>query len=1188
MRTPTKLATDEEILANRACLRRLARQLVSADAAADLEQETWTAAFAHRPETDRPVRIWLMEVMRNFARMSRRRAAVVAARRDDVIETATPEAPAAADQLLERLGTSRALVDELSQLPEPYRSTVLLRYYEDRSAADIARLQGVPAGTVRWRLKQGLDLLRARLDARFGGSRRSWLAALTPIAEIGRGGGITSGVLQGGLTLAAKTKVATGLAVIIALLAGAALLVRQRHRPSLVRLEATAAGHAPRPWAFARESFDPERDSGASRPGALAVELVDVDDRPVGGGSLSLSKRLGPAGVELSDIPRPVAIGVSDRDGRARFDGLAPGSYTITAASDRPGMASRSQEGIAVESGQTRPIKLQLGREGLVLSGRVLDSTSGVLSAARVSAQLTERDGEVGAAPQLFAVTSTDDGRYTLVLPPGRYTLRAEADGYAVRIDYVVLGAAVTRDLVMEPGAVLAGRVVDRASRQVVGAANVQARLVEGMRAGRSRPVASDDSGAFRLTGLGPGDYVVDVGSGARAGRSRVVRLGPGQAREDVLVELDGGHRMLGQVVDARGRAVGRATVLLSHSGGAGPVATVSDAGGAFHFDGQLPGRYELTARTADGQRGRQPAIVADTDVAGLTLRLEPEVVVEGRVVDASGAAVANARVAVFADPFGTAGGPRPMAAATSTDDGKFRFTGLERGLVGVRAEHARAGTGTWGAEMLEWGARREVTVHLAARASLAGVVRFDDGRVAPGAVVYAESPNQRERSTMRAVAGADGRYLLTGLNPGPHRVTASREGGHARFRPDVAWTPIAENEQKQLDLVVPRRERIRGSVLLPDGTPAPGAVVIAGIGDYKPLTGSALRAMADDRGRFTIDDLDQDVIYTLWADLAGFSEAKLRGILAGNQDVVLDLLPEAGIAGVVVDRQGRAVTDFELVCAQTQLPADAFTTPTRRLSEAVHHPLGAFEVRPLSPGAYRLEARAPDGRMGDASVRLSSGEVRRDVRITLGGLMTVRGTVVDDATAAPLAGVAINVPSAEGGAPLRDGRPAVVTDAGGHFEFTDVPYTRTLALAFQITDPSYLLEVEYVLVPPSADRLDVGPIRLVRGNLKDRIGSGKRGMIGIEFARQGSDVVLTQIRPNTPAERARLRVGDSADLRRRSLVGRPRAHGSQLRGRRTGRQAHHPGGPERRRLTAAGDPGPRRVRPQRQVARTP
>ena len=617
--------------ANRACLRRLARQLVSADAAEDLEQDTWAAAFAHRPEADRPVRIWVMEVMRNFARMRRRRATVAGTHRDDVIKAATPEAPAAADQLLERLETSRALVDELSQLPEPYRTTVLLRYYEDRSAADIAGLQGVPAGTVRWRLKQGLDLLRARLDARFGSTRRSWLVALTPIAEIGRGGGTNSGLLQGGLTLAAKTKVATGLAVIICLLVGGALLVRQRHRPSPVRSEATAAGHASRPWALARESFDPERDSGAARPGALAVELVDADDRPVGGGSLSLSRRLGPAGVELSDIPRPVAIGISDRDGRARFDALAPGSYTITAASDRPGVASQSQEGIAVEAGQTRPIKLRLGRQGLVLSGRVLDSTSGVISPARVSAQLTERDGEPGAAPQLFAVTSADNGRYALVLPPGRYTVRAEAQGYAVRTDYVVLGAAVTRDLVMEAGAVLAGRVVDRTSQQVVGAANVQARLVEGWRSGQSRPVASDESGAFRLSGLGPGDYVVDVRSGGHAGRSRVVRLGPGQAREDVLVELDSGRRVLGQVVDARGRAVGRATVLLSHSGGAGPVATVSDAGGAFHFDGQLPGRYELTARTTDGLQGRLPAIVADTDVAGLTLRLDPEVVVEGR-----------------------------------------------------------------------------------------------------------------------------------------------------------------------------------------------------------------------------------------------------------------------------------------------------------------------------------------------------------------------------------------------------------------------------------------------------------------------------------------------------------------------------------------------------------------------------
>jgi protocatechuate 3,4-dioxygenase beta subunit len=560
----------------------------------------------------------------------------------------------------------------------------------------------------------------------------------------------------------------------------------------------------------------------------------------------------------------------------------------------------------------------------------------------------------------------------------------------------------------------------------------------------------------------------------------------------------------------------------------------MTDAEGAFHFEGQLPGRYDLTARAADGKRGRLSLTVTGGDIGGLTVRLDAEVVVEGRVIDAAGAAVAGARVAAYAEPWGMSGGPRPVAATTSTADGRFRFTGLERGMVGIRAEQAAAGTGTWGGEMLDWGTRREVIVRLETRASLAGTVRFDDGRPAPGAVVYAESPNNRERASMRAVAGPDGRYALTGLNPGPHRITASREGGHARFRPDVAWTPIAENEQKQLDLVVPRRETIKGTVRLPDETSAAGAVVIAGIGDYKPLTGSALRAVADERGRFTLDDLDQDVIYTLWADLPGFAEAQVRGILAGNRDVVLDLGPESVIAGVVVDAQGRPVTDFDILCAQ-DLGSRA-VTPTRRLSQAIHHPRGEFELRPLAAGTYKVEARAPDGRRAELSVRLAAGERRGNVRLVLGGLMTVKGTVLDDAKSAPLAGVAVHVQS--DGGPGREGRP-LVTDAGGRFEIPDVPQTPTIALAFQIADPAYLQEVEYVLVPGPADSLDVGTIRLVRGNLKDRIGSGPRGMIGIEFARQGADVVLTQIRPNTPAERAGLRPGDrviSADGR--SLAG--------------------------------------------------
>ena len=69
-------------------------------------------------------------------------------------------------------------------LPEPLRTTVLLRYFEERSSSEIARRMGVPAGTVRWRLKKAIERLRADLDQRFAGNRRTWAIALAPFGVL--------------------------------------------------------------------------------------------------------------------------------------------------------------------------------------------------------------------------------------------------------------------------------------------------------------------------------------------------------------------------------------------------------------------------------------------------------------------------------------------------------------------------------------------------------------------------------------------------------------------------------------------------------------------------------------------------------------------------------------------------------------------------------------------------------------------------------------------------------------------------------------------------------------------------------------------------------------------------------------------------------------------------------------------
>ena len=144
----------QELLAHAEWLRRLATHLVHDRDAEDLTQDTWSAALQSPPGSDRPAEPWLATVLRNVARRRWRAERLHERARPDLEATATPVA--SPQELLERAQVQRALAEAVVELEEPYRSALLLRYYEGRTAADIARELGVPAGTVRWRLSEGI------------------------------------------------------------------------------------------------------------------------------------------------------------------------------------------------------------------------------------------------------------------------------------------------------------------------------------------------------------------------------------------------------------------------------------------------------------------------------------------------------------------------------------------------------------------------------------------------------------------------------------------------------------------------------------------------------------------------------------------------------------------------------------------------------------------------------------------------------------------------------------------------------------------------------------------------------------------------------------------------------------------------------------------------------------------------
>jgi RNA polymerase sigma factor (sigma-70 family) len=137
--------------------------------AEDLVQDAWVAALERPPRDDRPLRGWLATVLRNRWRdLGRERG--WRERRERA--AARDEALPSAHELVERASVQRTLVEAVLELEEPYRSTVLLRFFEGLPQREIARRTSTSVATVNSRLTRApsdcASGSRAAADARHG------------------------------------------------------------------------------------------------------------------------------------------------------------------------------------------------------------------------------------------------------------------------------------------------------------------------------------------------------------------------------------------------------------------------------------------------------------------------------------------------------------------------------------------------------------------------------------------------------------------------------------------------------------------------------------------------------------------------------------------------------------------------------------------------------------------------------------------------------------------------------------------------------------------------------------------------------------------------------------------------------------------------------------------------------------
>ncbi|MEW6743614.1 MAG: RNA polymerase sigma factor [Planctomycetota bacterium] len=231
------------LLAQSQWVRRLARSLVLGESQVDdAVQQTWLNVLGHPPRHATGLRAWLATVLRNVVRRRR----IVEGRRAGIEQAAaTPEAQPSAAAIAQKVELQRHVSGAVLALEEPYRSVVLLRYYEDLPPRDIAERLGVPVETVRTRLKRALTRLRASLDHEYRGSRATWGSIVLGMVEgtsaaPALAASATAGKLvAGGLMMSTDMKITASILVV----AGAAFTVWQLRGPE----EPAAGPDAPEP-----------------------------------------------------------------------------------------------------------------------------------------------------------------------------------------------------------------------------------------------------------------------------------------------------------------------------------------------------------------------------------------------------------------------------------------------------------------------------------------------------------------------------------------------------------------------------------------------------------------------------------------------------------------------------------------------------------------------------------------------------------------------------------------------------------------------------------------------------------------------------------------------------------------------------------------------------------------------------
>ncbi|HKD99913.1 MAG TPA: sigma-70 family RNA polymerase sigma factor, partial [Planctomycetota bacterium] len=224
-----------------------------------------------------------------------------------------PERVPSDAEILEREEARRAVVASVLALDEPYRTVLLLRYFEDSPPREIARRVGVPFETVRTRLKRALDLVRADLDRRRG-DRRAWCLALLPFSRLAPRAGPFASLRLEITQMSMPLQFSIGTLVLGSLVAGVAGWLSRGDAPPVAApaRPAVAARPAAPPVVFVRGGIEVQPADGLNfgtvpKGTRAAKEIAVRNGNPKAAMKIAAARLVDPKSVRSGEPGEPAA-----------------------------------------------------------------------------------------------------------------------------------------------------------------------------------------------------------------------------------------------------------------------------------------------------------------------------------------------------------------------------------------------------------------------------------------------------------------------------------------------------------------------------------------------------------------------------------------------------------------------------------------------------------------------------------------------------------------------------------------------------------------------------------------------------------------------------------------------------------------------------------------------------------------